>query len=369
MGGAYAHEDGRADRHARGDTGRAEHDRLPPLRAFIGSFTSAGGHGILRADLDAETGALTVTGATDALADPSFLALADTVLYAVSEAEAGAAAAFDVTEAAPRPIGEPVPVRGAGPTHLAVASGHLLTANYTSGSVTALSIAPDGSPGPVTDVVRHEGRGPVTDRQSAPHAHQVLPAPGGDWVTAVDLGTDSVRIYALDAATGTLRPHGETALRPGAGPRHLAFHPAGTHAYVLNELEPTLTVCRWDAGAGVLEPLGETPVLPEGAGLAGYPSEVVVAPDGRFLWAAVRGDDSIAVLALDETGEKATLVTTVPCGGRWPRDLALDPSGRHLYAANEHSGDVTWFAVDPETGVPRRAGSIEAPAASCVVFG
>lgn len=344
-------------------------DAREPVRAFIGSFTSAGGRGILAADVDPDTGALTVTGATDALPDPSYLALAGPVLYAVSETEEGVAAAFDVTGAVPRPLGAPASVRGAGPTHVAVTAGHVLTANYTSGSVTTLPIAADGSLGAATDVARHEGSGPVTDRQSGPHAHQVLPAPGGRRAVAVDLGADSVTIYTLDAATGALRPHGETALKPGTGPRHLAFHPSGAYAYVLNELEPTLTVCRWDADTGTLEPLGEAAVVPAGAGGPSYPSEVVVAPDGRFLWVAVRGDDTIAVLALDPSGERAEFRTAVDCGGRWPRDLALDPSGRRLYAANERSGDVTWFDLDPETGVPHRAGSVDAPAASCVVFG
>ncbi|MFF5766144.1 lactonase family protein [Streptomyces tanashiensis] len=339
------------------------------VRAYIGSFTSAGGRGVLAADVDEETGALTVTGVSDAVADPSFLALEGAVLHAVSETRAGAVAAFDVTGPAPRPLGAPVPVDGAGPTHLALAAGHLLTANYTSGSVTALPLAGDGTARPASAVLRHEGSGPVADRQGGPHAHQVLPDPSGDWVVSVDLGTDSVRICALDPATGELRLHGETALRPGTGPRHLAFHPAGTHAYVLNELEPTLTVCRWDGARGALEPLGETPVVPEGTTGPSYPSEVVVAPDGRFLWAAVRGDDTLAVLALGADGAEARLVATVPCGGTWPRDLTLDPSGRRLYAANERSGDVTWFTLDPDTGIPSRAGAIEAPAASCVVLG
>ncbi|MEK9518039.1 lactonase family protein [Streptomyces venezuelae] len=339
------------------------------VRAYIGSFTSAGGRGVLAADVDPETGALTLTGGSDVVADPSFLALAGPVLHAVSETAPGAVAAFDVTGPAPRPLGAPVPVDGAAPTHLSLAAGHLLTANYTSGSVTALPLAEDGTARPAAAVLRHEGDGPVTARQAGPHAHQVLPDPSGRWIVSVDLGTDSVRICALDPATGALTLHAETGLRPGAGPRHLAFHPAGTHAYVLNELAPTLTVCRWDAEAGVLEPLGETPVVPEGTPGPSYPSEVVVAPDGRFLWAAVRGDDTLAVLSLTPDGAAATLVATVPCGGTWPRDLTLDPSGRHLYAANERSGDVTWFALDPETGIPVRAGSVEVPAASCVVLG
>ncbi|MFI8824801.1 lactonase family protein [Streptomyces sp. NPDC053431] len=338
-------------------------------RAFIGSFTSAGGRGVLAAEWDPDSGALRVTGHSDAVADPSFLAPDGDVLYAVSETEEGAAAAFDVAGPTPRPLGAPVSVGASGPTHLAVVGGHLLTANYTSGSVSVLPRTGDGALRPLADQVRHEGSGPVTDRQAGPHAHQVLPDPGGRWVLAVDLGTDSVTISALDPATGALRPHGVTALRPGTGPRHLAFHPAGTHAYVLNELEPTLTVCRWDAEKGALTPLGETPVVPAGTTGPAYPSEVVASPDGRFLWAAVRGADTLAVLALDADGDTARLVATVPCGGHWPRDLTLAPSARHLYAANERSGDVTWFTVDPDTGVPERTGALPAPAASCVVFG
>ncbi|MER6917203.1 lactonase family protein [Streptomyces sp. NPDC000594] len=341
-------------------------------RAFIGSFTSAGGRGIIAATVDAGTGALSPTGATDALADPSYLALAPTatgpVLYAVSEATEGAVAAFDIGGAAPSPLGDPVPVGGAGPTHLAVHGRRLLTANYGSGSVSVLPLADDGSVGAAEAVLPHQGSGPDADRQLGPHAHQVVPAPGGRWVLAVDLGTDSVHVYARDPGTGGLVRHGETALRPGTGPRHLAFHPAGSHVYVLNELEPTLTVCRWDAATGGLDPVGETPVLPDGAAGPAYPSEVVVAPDGRYLWVANRGHDSIAVLALDPDGERAVLRTTVPCGGHWPRDLALDPAGRRLYAANERSGNVSWFTIEPGTGTPRWAGSLDAPAASCVIF-
>ncbi|WP_053728508.1 lactonase family protein [Streptomyces sp. WM6378] len=339
-------------------------------RAFIGSFTTAGGHGVTAVAVDEATGALTPLGSTDALANPSFMvpSVDGALLYAVGENAVGTAAAFDVGEDVPLLLGEPVPVRGAGPTHLALAAGHLVTANYDSGSVTALPVRPDGSPGPAASVLAHHGSGPHPDRQQGPHAHQVLADPSGRWVVSVDLGTDSVRVCALDPGTGALRLHAETALRPGTGPRHLAFHPGGRHAYVLNELVPTLTVCRWDAEGGSLEALHEVPVVEDGVSTATYPSEVVVAHDGRFVWAANRGHDSIAVLALDATGEQARLVTTVDCGGRWPRDLTLDPSGRRLYAANERSGDVTWFDIDPATGIPARAGSIEAPAASCVVF-
>lgn len=339
-------------------------------RAYIGSFTSAGGAGVVAAAVDRRTGAMTVTGASEEVADPSFLVPAPggDVLYAVSETEEGAVAVFDVTGPAPRLLGDPAPVRGTHPTHLALVQGHVLTANYGSGSVSALPLGPGGVPGPASGVLRHHGTGPHQDRQSGPHVHQVVPAPGGRWALSVDLGTDSVHVLALDPATGEPAPHRETPLSPGSGPRHLAFHPSGSHVYVLAELAPLLTVCRWDPGAGTLAPVGGTAVPAADTESVNYPSGIAAAPDGRFLWVAVRGDDTIAVLALDETRERLRTVTAVPCGGHWPRALTLDPEGRRLYVANERSGDVTWFDIDPATGVPTRAGAVEAPAATCVVF-
>ncbi|MEU9102174.1 lactonase family protein [Streptomyces sp. NPDC048361] len=338
-------------------------------RAFIGSFTTEGGHGVTAVAVDEENGALVALGSTDAVANPSFLAPSHDgrVLYAVGESSDGTAAAFDITGPVPSLLGEPVPVDGAGPTHLALAAGHLVTANYESGSVTALAIRPDGALDRAVSVLAHHGSGPNPDRQREPHAHQVLADPSGRWIVSVDLGTDSVRVCEL-ARDGALRLHSEAALRPGSGPRHLAFHPDGQHAYVINELAPTLTVCRWDAEGGQLQPLGETPVVEDGASGEIHPSEVVAGHDGRFLWAASRGHDSLAVLTLDEGADKPRLVTTVGCGGQGPRELTLDPSGRRLYASNERSGDVTWFDIDTATGIPVRAGSIAAPAASCVVF-
>ncbi|MCA1222385.1 lactonase family protein [Streptomyces sp. 8L] len=343
-------------------------------RAFIGSYTGAGGRGIVVADVSADTGALTERSVQSGLSEPSYLKLSEDagVLYAVSETDHGLAAAFRAgADGALAPLGEFRALGAAAPAHLTLAGGHLLVANYGSGSVTVLPVGEDGALGEACSVYAHEGGGPNAERQEGPHAHQVLPDPSGRWIVSVDLGTDSVRVYRLDTVDGTLAAHSETVLTRGRGPRHLAFHPDGRHAYVLHELHPSLTVCRWDAETGALEALGEAPLLPEPARerAESYASAIVVDRGGRFVWAANRGHDSISVLALDDSYEKAGLVTTVPCGGRWPRDLALDPAGRRLYAANEHSGDVTWFDIDPATGVPVKAGALELPAPACVVFG
>ncbi|MFD8419350.1 lactonase family protein [Streptomyces sp. NPDC059466] len=346
------------------DGGRREH------RAFIGSFTAAGGPGVLTAAVDRDSGALTLLSTVDGVPDPSYLALSPVhdMLYAVSETAEGAVAAYRVGGDKPEPAGPLVPVGGSGPTHLSVFAGHVLTANYGSGSVTAVPVRADGTlAGAATSVLQHTGSGPHTPRQKDPHAHQVQSDPSGRWAVSVDLGTDSVRVCTLEG--GRLALHREVALRPGSGPRHLAFHPGGEHAYVLNELAPTVTVCRWNAQEGSLRPVGETPVLPGVPDGDAYPSGIVVSPDGRFVWTATRGQDVVSVLTPDAVGEGLRLVATVPCGGVWPRALAADASGRFLYVANERSGDVTWFAVDPDTGVPRRGGSVPVPAASCVVFG
>ncbi|PJE99734.1 hypothetical protein CUT44_04385 [Streptomyces carminius] len=347
-------------------------------RAYLGSYTSAGGRGITTAAVDPDTGALTVTGHTDAVADPSYLALGPGagMLYAVSETEDGHAVALSLADPdRPAPAGPAVSVEGAGPTHLTCAAGQLITANYTSGSISCLPLRPDGTLGARPAVLPHEGSGPVRERQEGPHAHAVVADASWRWLLAVDLGADAVWVYRLDHAGAAPRHHARTPLRPGSGPRHLAFHPRGDRAYVINELDSTVTCCRWDRDTGTLEPAGTVGTLPGDAGGTGggakenYPSELVVSADGRWAWAANRGHDSIAVLALDPDGEGMEPVTTVPCGGHWPRDLALDPAGRRLYAANERSGDVTWFDLDPDTGVPHRAGSVGVPAATCVVFG
>ncbi|MEV6686513.1 lactonase family protein [Streptomyces sp. NPDC051130] len=342
-------------------------------RAYIGSFTSGGGRGITTAAVDPATGALTPLSVTRTADNPSCLTLAREpgVLYAVSEAEHGAVAAFRTGADGLTAHGPLVPVGASGPTHLSLARQRLLTANYTSGSVSSLPLDADGVPGGPPAVLAHQGSGPDPERQQAPHAHQVLPDPSGRWVLSVDLGTDSVRVCALDPADGRLRPHEETRLRAGSGPRHLAFHPDGETVYVIHELEPLLTVCRWDARGGRLEATAEVAVLSEEApaDTRPYPSVVAVSPDGRFAWAAVRGVNTIAAFSLSDGPAKPRLTGSTHCGGSWPRDLVLDPTGRRLYVANEWSGDVTWFDLDPLTGEPRAAGSVEVPAAACVVFG
>lgn len=342
-------------------------------RAYIGSFTVDGGSGVTVATVDPRTGTLVAERSLGEVTNPSYLALApgSGTLYAVSETEDGAVAAFSLADSGHPELLPPGPVSvgGGGPTHLTVAAGQLFTANYGSGDVSALPVRSDGGLSQSgLRVLRHQGSGPNQDRQRGPHAHAVVSDPRWHWLLATDLGTDSVWIYRLEHTGAALSPHAEVPFASGSGPRHLSFHPRGDRAYVVSELSSSLTVCRWDGEAGKLEPVESLSTRDPGAQGANYPSALVMSVDGRFAWVANRGDDTIAVFGLDEERVSMRLLRTVSCGGNWPRDLVLDPAGRRLYAANERSGTVVWFDLDPETGTPTRGGELSAPAASCVVF-
>ncbi|WP_431044660.1 lactonase family protein [Streptomyces sp. P1-3] len=338
---------------------------------YLGSF----GGGITIGTYDTASGALTTTGVCDRVTDPSFLALAPSgrVLYALDERPGGTVSALAIgADGALTALGRARSTGGDGPTHLAVHPGgrHLLTANYGSGSVAVHPIRPDGALGERTDLVRHTGSGPDPVRQEGPHAHQVLADPTGRFVLAVDLGTDTVYTYRLDAARGRLAPVSEARAAPGAGPRHLAFHPGARFAYVLGELDSTITVAAYDERSGELSPRDARPTLPDGAepDERNYPAGVVVSADGRFVYVSNRGDDSVARFVVTDGGAGLRLLDTVPCGGAYPRHIVLSPSGALLFAGNQNAGTVTVFRVDRRTGQLTPSGEpFAAPAPVCVL--
>ncbi|MCK7622677.1 lactonase family protein [Streptomyces sp. RS10V-4] len=344
--------------------------RARPL--FLGTYTSrpGGGSGIGLAGYDPVTGALTAAGVVAGVADPSYLAPAPDrrTLYAVDERADGAVTAVALPRGgAPVVLGSRS-TGGAGPCHLSVHPGGrwLLSANYLSGSVAVHPIDPaSGALGPRTDLVTHSFP-PPGPGQSGPHAHQVVTAPDGRHVLAVDLGNDTVYTYRLDPRAGTLAPVSYAALRPGAGPRHLAFHPSGRYAYLANEVDNTAVVCRYDPGSGRLAP-GAPQSTGTGPGVS-YPAQFLVTRNGRFAFLANRGPNSLTRYAVADGGARLRLLGTVPVGGDFPRQLAFSPDQRWLFAANQKSGTVTVFAVDARTGALTRTGEpFPAPMAVCVL--
>lgn len=323
---------------------------------FLGCYTGESGgegEGIALLRRDPATGDLTRLGVVARTPSPSFLAQHPhlPVLYAVNELEAGTVSAFAVAEDASL---TPLAVQstgGAAPCHLAVSADarHLLVANYTSGSVSVHPLDADGVPGERSDLLDLRGRGPVADRQEGPHAHMVAPDPNGPDVLVADLGSDRVWRTRLDPVSGRLNLVGAAVTAaPGTGPRHLRYATDGA-LLLVGELAGNLTWYRPDTSDGGLRLAGG---VASSAAAVNQPSELVAGRDGRFVYVANRGPDTVSVFAWAPEG--ATLVAEVVSGGQWPRHLAL--LGDHLYVANERSQNVTVFRVDRETGIPQSQG-------------
>ncbi|SCF60895.1 6-phosphogluconolactonase, cycloisomerase 2 family [Streptomyces sp. DconLS] len=351
-------------------TGRRPADREDgPRPLYVGTYTSVprGGTGIGLASYDPESGLVTGSGTLTGVPDPSYLAVHPDgrTLYAVDERQDGGVTAVRLAD---RQVLGTRSTGGAGPCHLSVhPSGRwLLSANYTSGSVAVHPIDGSGALGERTDLVTHTSPKPGPG-QEGPHAHQFRTGPDGRHLLAVDLGTDTVYTYRLDSAKGTLTEVSQAHTRPGAGPRHLTFHPGGRHAYLANEVDDTVVVCAYDPATGRLT-IGE----PQSTGATGdvtnYPAQLLVTADGRYAFLANRGHNSLARYAVEADGARLRLLGTVPVGGDFPRQIAFSPDGRLLFAANQRSGTVTVFHVDADRGELRSAGELFAsPVAVCAL--
>ncbi len=233
-------------------------------------------------------------------------------------------------------------------------------ANYETGSLCVLPILPDGRLGEATDTVQFNGSGPNRERQEGPHAHMVLPRPDGSRILAVDLGADRLMSFRLDQERGMLSPADPpwTQLPPGAGPRHLAFHPHQPFAYVISELQSAVTVFRVDGDT--FTALQTISTLPNGFTGQNLGAEIKVAPSGRFVYASNRGHDSLAIYAVDQVTGRLSLVGHESTQGVGPRDFAIDPAGASLLVANQDTDSVVTFWIDPDSGTLRATGHVAA---------
>ncbi|WP_181361605.1 lactonase family protein [Streptomyces sp. A244] len=339
-----------------------------PRPLYLGTYTSAegGGKGIGLATYDAATGRITGSGTVTGVGDPSYLALHPDrrTLYAVDERDDGAVTAVRLAD---RKVLGSRGTGGAAPCHLSVHPGGrwLLSANYGSGSVAVHPIGASGALGERTDLVRHTTP-PPGPGQEGPHAHQFVTSPDGGHVLAVDLGTDTVYTYRLDDKAGTLTEVAQAHTRPGAGPRHLTFHPGGRYAYLANEVDNTVAVCSYDPASGRVE-VGEAQSTGTGPG-TNYPAQILVTANGRYAFLANRGHNSLTRYAVEADGARLRLLGTVPVGGDFPRQIAFSPEGTLLFAANQKSSTVTVFHVDGANGGLRRASeAFPSPVAVCAL--
>ena len=350
------------------------------LLLYVGTYTKGKSVGIYLYRLDLGDGSLKHAGTTEGVVNPSYLTIdrARRRLYAVNEVEefegapGGAVSAFEIDpqSGALRLINRQSSMGGA-PCYLTAAdSGRfILVANYSGGNVAVLPVLKGGGLGGATHVEQFKGSGPDRGRQEAPHAHCILLDRSNEHAYACDLGTDRLMSYSFDRRTGRLTPGAQASvsLKPGAGPRHLTLHPNGRAAYVLNELDATVTAFALDGRRGTLGELETLSTLPADFKGANSAADIHVAPGGNFLYCSNRGHDSLAAFRIDPGNGRLTPLGHTPTGGKTPRNFVIDPTGNFLLAANQNSDTVVTFRADPQTGALRPTGhKAEIPTPVCL---
>lgn len=325
---------------------------------YVGCYTNESPIGIRVYDSSDPHGSLVEQSVVEGLDHPSFLTThpGGDVLYAVSEtAPTGGIVALRVRPAdGSLAVIDRAPSHGAAPCYVSVAADgrHLYAANYLSGTITVYALARDGSFGELVATIQHRGSGPHA-RQDGPHAHCILPEPGGGSVYAADLGTDRVSRYVHEQRDGraVFVLDGELAFDAGTGPRHLAFHPEQPVGFVVGELDSTIVTIGVDPG-GRPTSLHTTSTLPADFDGESIAADVRVHPGGRHVYVSNRGHDSIAVFGFDGADEPLVPMGHVSSGGATPRNLAVHPSGQTLFVANQDSNRVVPFQIDRTTGLP-----------------
>jgi len=348
--------------------------------AYIGTYTGAKSKGIYLSRFDQEEGELSAPELVAETKNPTFLALHPTkqVLYAVGEISdfegkpTGAVSAFGIEKKTGKlTLLNQQPSGGTGPCHLAVdATGRcLLVANYGSGSISAFPIASDGRLEESKMVVQHKGSSINKKRQNGPHAHCIVPDPDNRFALVADLGLDKVIVYGLDPAQTLLSPRQAGLITPGAGPRHIAFHPTNHVVFVVNEMASSVTSMDYNPATGALKELQTVSTLPPEFTEHNTGAEIQVHPKGNFVYASNRGHNSIAILKWYGPVRKLSLLATESTLGKNPRFFTLDPSGRWLLAANQDSDSIFTFAVDQQSGLLKPSGAkVEIGSPVCIVW-
>lgn len=366
----------------RGSRGKGQSAAGKEHLVYVGTYNKTRSKGIHAYRFDAATGQLTSLGLAAEAVNPTFVTLdaRGRFLYATKEVsrhkgkKGGAVRAFAVNRKTGklRFLNE---VRSGGtiPCYVALdrTGKFVMAANYGSGSVVVIQVRKDGRLGKVTAFDQRAGSGVNPKRQEGPHAHLINVSPDNRHVLSTDLGLDKVFVYRLDEEKGTLEPNDPAyaVLRPGSGPRHIAFAPNGRFVYIINELKSTITTFSYHAARGVLLKLQTVSTLPRNFKGPSDCAEVAVSPSGKFVYGSNRGHDSIAVFAVDSKKGTLTAVERVSTQGKTPRHFAIDATGSYLLAANQESDSLVVFRMDQMTGRLTPTGQVvQVASPACVRF-
>lgn len=346
-------------------------------RFYLGTYTNKDGKskGVYVGTLDTETGKLGPVKLAGEAKSPSFVALSPNgkYLYACAEGSSGTVIAFSVNADGTLQKLNEGDTGGGGACHVWVdaTGGTVFAANYGGGSIAAFRTKPDGSIGERSAFVQYTGTGGDPRRQKEPHAHSIYTDAANKFVYSPDLGTDSVWIFKLDAATGKLTPTDPPSGKapPASGPRHLAIHPNGKFAFVCNEMSMTATAFSRNAETGALKEIETVSTLPPNTDTKGLSTaEIFCHPNGKFLYVSNRTHDTIAVFSIADDG-KIKLIENAPAGVKVPRGFALDPSGKWLVAGGQNDNRIAVHKIDPSTGkLTLTSESAEVGAPVCVLF-
>ncbi|MEM7034003.1 MAG: lactonase family protein [Chloroflexota bacterium] len=356
---------------------------------YVGTYSRDAGlvsgehsSGIYYGQLDLDTGALQVTAVTDSLDNPSFLALHPNgqFLYAVNEVDdfegqsSGAVSAFAIN---PDDGGltfiNQRPTQGAHPCHLVVdqTGRFVMAANYSGGSIVMYPLGEDGSLGEASDFVQHEGSSVNPNRQEAAHAHSFTLSGDNRFGIVADLGMDKVVVYEMDydARKFKLQEAASAKIYDGGGPRHFAFAPDNTHAYVINELDATITVFDYDTATGTLTETQTLSTVPSDFTGPKSTADIHISPSGKFVYGSNRGHDTIAMFAVDTATGQLTAIGHQSTLGKIPRNFALNPEGTFLLAANQDSDNIVSFRLDPDEGTLTPTGhQVQVSRPVCIQF-
>jgi 6-phosphogluconolactonase len=358
-----------------------------PYLVYVGTYTNkTESKGIYAYLFDPGVGKLSPLGLGAESEDPSFLAVhrSGKYLYAVNEIDhfgaqkSGAVSAFSIDPKTGKlTLLNQASTQGAGPCHISLdkTGKFVLVANYDGGSIAVFPIREGGGLAPASAFIQHSGSSVNKERQEGPHAHWIGTSPDNRFALAADLGLDEILIYRFNAAKGTLPPNTPpfAKLNPGAGPRHLTFHPNGKFAYVLTEMGSSVTAFAYKASNGALSSLqtvSTLSILRKDYSGPKEAAEIAVHPSGKFLYASNRaGIDTISIFSIDPIKGTLQLKDEYPTMGKTPRHFAIDPTGKFLLAANQESNNIVIFRIDATTGALSPTGEItEAPAPVCITF-
>ena len=228
---------------------------------------------------------------------------------------------------------------------------HLMVANFTGGSFSVLPILADGSLGTASCFVQHYGKSVNPTRQTCPHVHQVSPDPEGKHLLVADLGTDEIRVYGIDWATGLVSPNAAPAIKtePGDGPRQFAFDRSGKFLYLVTELNNTVRVYAYDGETGHAKFLQALSTLPNDCVLNTTAACIKLHPTGEFLYASNRGHDSIASYRVHKDG-RLTPLSILKANAKTPRDFNITPDGKFLLCGFQDSDELILYSIDPLNG-------------------